>query len=329
MARPVATRAAVARQVERARNEVFSNNLGRLMRQNGLTMRDLAQRIGISHQAISQWMSGQNAPGNRQLAKLTNVFGVNIDQIISPHLGASDLEAGSTASGDSVNDMLPIRLIDAKVLIDARVANTTAGDDPKKLDANTAGGVFWPPLPRITMEGRISDQSEIVVIRVCDNALEPVLRMDDFVYTDISNPAVVTTPGVYLIMIAGMPAWKHCYALVGEKSWLLIASLNRRCRPVNSKCWEGQFGGCLVHTGGLDHKSKSGFNRSLLLLLSSQFLKLSPRHLRPPGSLWVPPVDLFQRRPKRISPPVSPMNHWSRWSRLWIRDILSMDDPSG
>lgn len=244
--RPVATRAAVARQVERARNEVFSNNLGQLMREHGLTMRDLAQRIGISHQAISQWMSGQNGPGNRQLAKLANVFGVNIDQLISPHHGASGLEAGSTASGNSVNDMLPTRLIDAKVLIDARVANTTAGDGPQKLNAVAAGGVLWP-LPRKTVEGRISDQSEIVVIRVCDNALEPVLRMDDFVFTDISNPTEVTTPGVYLIMIGGMSAWKRCYPLVGEKSWLLITSSNRRFRPVNSKYWEGQFGGYLVH----------------------------------------------------------------------------------
>src|SRR5580704_618682 len=42
-----------------------------------------------------------------------------------------------------------------------------------------------------------------------------------------------------------------------------------------------------------------------------------------------PPFAPFERRPTRISPLVSLMNHWSRWSRFWIRDILSMDDPSG
>ena len=214
--RPVATRAAVARQVERARNEVFSNNLGRLMREHGLTMRDLAQRIGISHQAVSQWMSGQNGPGNRHLAKLANVFGVNVDQLISPQPGAPGLEARSAASGNSVNGALPTRLIDAKVLIDAGVANTGAGDDPPKSDANTAGGASFP-LPRIAAEGKISDQSEIVVIGVFDKALEPVLNMGDFVYTDIASPTVVTTPGVYLIMIADMPAWKRCHPLVGDK----------------------------------------------------------------------------------------------------------------
>ena len=89
------------------------------------------------------------------------------------------LEARSAASGDSVNGALPTPLLDAQLLIDARVANTGAGDDPPKSDANTAGGASFP-LPRIAAEGRISDQSEIVVIGVFDKALEPVLNMGDF-----------------------------------------------------------------------------------------------------------------------------------------------------
>ena len=64
-----------AGNVERARNATFAANLRRLMLEQGLALRDLASKIGVSHQSVSQWLNAQNGPTNRRLAQTANALG--------------------------------------------------------------------------------------------------------------------------------------------------------------------------------------------------------------------------------------------------------------
>ena len=73
-----------AGNVERARNATFAANLRRLMLEQGLALRDLASKIGVSHQSVSQWLNAQNGPTNRRLAQTANALGVPIERLILP-----------------------------------------------------------------------------------------------------------------------------------------------------------------------------------------------------------------------------------------------------
>lgn len=50
----------------------------------GLTMAELAERIGVSQPAISQWESGREKPGRESLQKLSVQLGVSPEELTTP-----------------------------------------------------------------------------------------------------------------------------------------------------------------------------------------------------------------------------------------------------
>ena len=47
----------------------------------GLTQRQLAERLGVTHITIGNWENGRNAPSAHQLIALGSVFGIPVEQI--------------------------------------------------------------------------------------------------------------------------------------------------------------------------------------------------------------------------------------------------------
>jgi transcriptional regulator with XRE-family HTH domain len=196
----------VARDADRARKSDFAMNLQCLMRERGLTTRDLGNAIGMSHQGISQWLGAQNGPSNRRLAQLANFFGVLANQLIAAPV-IDPFTGGGSVSG--VSEMLSLKLMEDK-LADAGEAH-----ERPRLEDESAIFLAWPE-QQIPIAHNVSDQSEIAVIKVRDNALEPALRAGDYVFVDIGCWTVFTS-GIYLLVIAGQPAWRRCHPLVGEQ----------------------------------------------------------------------------------------------------------------
>ena len=56
--------------------------LARLLQGDGLTQRELGERIGISGPAVAMWETGENRPSLTNLEKLADVLGVSIDAIL-------------------------------------------------------------------------------------------------------------------------------------------------------------------------------------------------------------------------------------------------------
>jgi len=49
--------------------------------ENGLTQRQLAERLGVTHITIGNWENGRNAPSAYQLVALGAVFDVPVERI--------------------------------------------------------------------------------------------------------------------------------------------------------------------------------------------------------------------------------------------------------
>jgi transcriptional regulator with XRE-family HTH domain len=47
----------------------------------GMTQIELAERLGVSHAAVSYWERGRNAMNVRHLKQLASIFGVSMDEI--------------------------------------------------------------------------------------------------------------------------------------------------------------------------------------------------------------------------------------------------------
>lgn len=70
---------------------MLSENLYALRRKNGLSQEQLAERIGVSRQAISKWETGLSTPELEKLKALSECFQVTIDELAGNQIaGGSD-----------------------------------------------------------------------------------------------------------------------------------------------------------------------------------------------------------------------------------------------
>ena len=60
---------------------MLSEKIYQLRRKNGLSQEQLAEKIGVSRQAISKWESGASTPGLDKLRALSECFQVTMDEL--------------------------------------------------------------------------------------------------------------------------------------------------------------------------------------------------------------------------------------------------------
>lgn len=60
----------------------FEEKLMVLRKKAGMSQEDLADRLGVSRQAISRWELGSTLPDAPNLLKLSDLFGVSIDYLL-------------------------------------------------------------------------------------------------------------------------------------------------------------------------------------------------------------------------------------------------------
>ena len=65
----------------------FSNRLKELRLGNGLTQKQLADKLNVSQNAIYNWENGKRQPDFQTLEKLAKIFDVNIDFLLGSNTG--------------------------------------------------------------------------------------------------------------------------------------------------------------------------------------------------------------------------------------------------
>lgn len=77
--------------------ELLGANIMKYRKAAGMTQMELADRMGISFQAVSNWERGISAPDISKLSELSSLFGVSVDEIIGNRRMAkivNDIEFG-------------------------------------------------------------------------------------------------------------------------------------------------------------------------------------------------------------------------------------------
>lgn len=60
----------------------FGNRLAQLRKQNGYSQESLAEKLGLSRQAISKWERGESTPDTDTLIMLAKLYGVSLDELV-------------------------------------------------------------------------------------------------------------------------------------------------------------------------------------------------------------------------------------------------------
>ena len=63
--------------------EKVGNFIKKLRHDNNLTQAEFADKLGVTYQAVSKWENGKNVPDIATMKEISNLFNVNIDEIIS------------------------------------------------------------------------------------------------------------------------------------------------------------------------------------------------------------------------------------------------------
>ena len=61
----------------------IGNNIKQLRQQKNLTQDQVAEKLGVSYQAVSKWENNANTPDIALLPRIADLFGVTIDALFS------------------------------------------------------------------------------------------------------------------------------------------------------------------------------------------------------------------------------------------------------
>jgi len=125
----------------------FANRLAKIRKQRGLTQEELADKLGVSGQAVSKWETGNSMPDVALLGTLAHTLNVTVDDLLGIE-PKHDVEmvppeqkkntiiriAVSSAEGDRVRINLPLLLVKAFVGEDGKMPLVVKNDSLKEVD---------------------------------------------------------------------------------------------------------------------------------------------------------------------------------------------------
>ncbi|WP_211220192.1 XRE family transcriptional regulator [Rudanella lutea] len=72
-----------------------------LRRRNGLTQKELAQKLGLTYQSIQKWERGDGLPTSKQLPVVSSILGVSVEELLSGNQNpVADDEPGVYVKGN-------------------------------------------------------------------------------------------------------------------------------------------------------------------------------------------------------------------------------------
>ena len=88
---------------------IISKYLQFLRKSNNYTQDDLAEKLGISRQAVSKWETGMTIPDLEVLLKISKIYDITINDILEPKIQPqriTDFEQISTISEKELKEVL-------------------------------------------------------------------------------------------------------------------------------------------------------------------------------------------------------------------------------
>ena len=74
---------------------MFHENLLQLRKLKNLTQEDIAEKVGVSRQAVAKWESGESVPDLEKCRLLAEAMGVSLDELANHRSDAADRQAAA------------------------------------------------------------------------------------------------------------------------------------------------------------------------------------------------------------------------------------------
>lgn len=82
----------------------LGNNLFNARKKSGLSQEDVAGKLGVSRQTISKWELDETLPDIRQSKKLSNLYGLSLDELIEFDIDIKEIQEVIDKTSDQVTE---------------------------------------------------------------------------------------------------------------------------------------------------------------------------------------------------------------------------------
>lgn len=135
-------------------NTTLGKRIATLRREKELKQDELAEKLGISPQAVSKWENDQTCPDISLLPLLSKILGVSVDELLSgkkeeapavrllPENERKDIRdmmlriLVSSADGDTVRVNLPLAIIEVAIDSGLNMSQVSGNEALKNIDLN-------------------------------------------------------------------------------------------------------------------------------------------------------------------------------------------------
>ena len=131
----------------------MGNRIGMLRRRKGMKQEELAEKLGVSPQAVSKWENNQTCPDIALLPKLAQLLGVSVDELLTgktaeptvrmlPQEQRKDMKdmmlriTVDSVKGDKVQVNLPMALVQAALDMGLQMPQLAGNEALKNIDLN-------------------------------------------------------------------------------------------------------------------------------------------------------------------------------------------------
>ncbi|MBQ1430894.1 MAG: helix-turn-helix transcriptional regulator, partial [Firmicutes bacterium] len=102
---------------------ILAETIVQLRKQAGWSQEELADKLGVSRQAISKWESAQSVPDLNRILDMSRLFGVSTDILLKDDLGPEFIsENPPTELNDTDEPLRKVSLSEANDYISVRLA---------------------------------------------------------------------------------------------------------------------------------------------------------------------------------------------------------------
>ena len=70
---------------------MFKNNLIQMRKMRKMTQEDVAEKVGVTRQAVAKWESGETLPDLDKCRILAEMFGVSLDDLANYEVTAEEI----------------------------------------------------------------------------------------------------------------------------------------------------------------------------------------------------------------------------------------------
>lgn len=127
----------------------FADNLQSIRKEKRLSQEELAERIGVSRQAISKWEQGSGYPETEKLLVLSRELNVSLDYLMLGEMRTADNDTSASHNIIAPTGKITIKSYDGKSIVNcykvlaSHVMYKAKMDEPQYWLIGVNSGAFW------------------------------------------------------------------------------------------------------------------------------------------------------------------------------------------